>query len=414
MTKSKSSVGGAMEATPAATISVSSGVTSSGTSTSVMAPPVSTTSARKDATSKNSSIPTSASITDPSAKATVEDLTQSVNETMSAIKKTSTSVKDNKPAPSSANTEAAPINSSSTTPASTTAPTAKMFAKGTTVAVQDVVPAIKETSTSTSDQKSAAKQDTSPSPEVSLVKPKVVEKVFDLPVVSDTYDSLVKLSSPLSPYVEKIGTLASPVVDQALEFRARIEDKVPEGIQTGYTTTLNKVVTAAVSLDATLCLGVDTLVEKVPALKLATPTLYNSTRESVGSYATLVATYVASFTIAQVFLKAADLGLETTEGLLKLTANEKVDPILRGMRRVRSEASSLRKEGIVSNGTVKAKTLEEATLIGAMLEIFGLGFFFNQPGNRRNGAEEASLPEDEDAIDVVAMLPSKTRSGLLL
>jgi len=279
MTKSKSSVSSAMEATPAATISVSSGVTSSGTSTSVMAPPVSTTSARKDASSKNSSIPTSASITDPSAKATVEDLTQSVYETMSAIKKTST-VKDNKPAPSSASTKAAPINSVSTTPASTTAPTAKMFAKGTTVAVQDVVPAIKETSTSTSDQKSAAKQDTSPSPEVSqgFVKPKVVEKVFDLPVVSDTYDSLVKLSSPLSPYVEKIGTLASPVVDQALEFRARIEDKVPESIQTGYTTTLNKVVTAAISLDATLCSGVDTLVKKVPALKQATPILYNSTR----------------------------------------------------------------------------------------------------------------------------------------
>ena len=33
---------------------------------------------------------------------------------------------------------------------------------------------------------------------------------------------------------------------------------------------------------------------------------------------------MASFTIAQVFLKAADLGLETTDGLLKLTANEKV------------------------------------------------------------------------------------------
>jgi len=123
---------------------------------------------------------------------------------------------------------------------------------------------------------------------------------------------------------------------------------------------------------------------------------------------------VASFTIAQVFLKAADLGLENTEGLLKLIANEKVDPILRGLRRVRSEASSLRKEGIVLNGTVKAKTLEEATLIGAMLEIFGLSSFFNQPGNSRDGAEEASLPGDEDAIDIVAMLPSKTRSGLVL
>merc|ERR1719315_802929 len=188
--------------------------------------------------------------------------------------------------------------------------------------------------------------------------------------------------------------MASPVVEQALDLTAGIEGQLPEIIQTGYTTALNKAITAAASLDANLCSGVDTLVEKVPALKQATPMLYNSTRESVSSYATLVATYMASFTIAQVFLKAADLGLETTDGLLKLTANEKVDPILRGVRRVRSEATSLRKEGIVLNGTDKAKTLEEATLIGAMLEIIGLGSFFNQPGNSRDGAG------DEDAIDI--------------
>ena len=47
-------------------------------------------------------------------------------------------------------------------------------------------------------------------------------------------------------------------------------------------------------------------------------------RESISSYATLVATYVASFTIAQVALKAADIGLETSDGLLKWTGNEKV------------------------------------------------------------------------------------------
>ena len=73
------------------------------------------------------------------------------------------------------------------------------------------------------------------------MKPKVVEKVFDLPVVSDTYDSLVKLSSPLSPYVEKISTMASPVVHQALDLKAGVEGKIPEVVQTGYTTALNKV-----------------------------------------------------------------------------------------------------------------------------------------------------------------------------
>jgi len=325
-----------------------------------------------------------------------------------ATKESSTSAKDKKPAPpTSVNTDAALGNSSSTAPISATPSTAKMLAKDTTV--KGAVPDIEDTASSVTDKKSASSREVSAEVIQNYVKPKVVEKVFDLPVVSDTYDSLVKLSSPLSPYVEKIGTLASPMVDQALDLRARIEDKVPEGVQTGYTTTLNKVVTAAVSLDATLCSGVDTLVEKVPVLKQATPILFNSTRESVSSYATLVATYMASFTIAQVFLKAADLGLETTDGLLKLTVNEKVDPILRGLRRVRTEATSLRKEGIGLNGTDKAKTLEEATLIGALLEIFGLGSFFNQPGN--SSTDGAG---DEDAIDIVAMLPSKTRSGLVL
>merc|ERR1719441_21537 len=127
--------------------------------------------------------------------------------------------KDKKPASptSSASTDTSLANPSSTAPISTTPPTAK-----------DAVPNTKETS-------SLVKSSQEASPEViqHYVKPKVVEKVFDLPVVSDTYDSLVKLSSPLSPYVEKIGTMASPVVDQALDIRARIEENVPESIQNG-------------------------------------------------------------------------------------------------------------------------------------------------------------------------------------
>jgi len=288
-----------------------------------------------------------------------------------------------------------------------------MLAKDTTIIAKDVVPDIKETSSSVTDKKSASSQEASAEVIQNYVKPKVVEKVLDLPVVSDTFDSLVKLSLPLSPYVEKIGMVASPVLDQALDFKAGIEGKIPEVVLTSYTTALNKAVTAAASLDATLCSGVDTLVEKVPALKQSTPVFYKSTRENLGSYATLVATYVASFTIAQVFLKAADLGLETTDGLLKLTANEKVDPVLMGLRRVREEATSLRKEGIVLNGTTKAKTLEEASLIGAMLEIFGLGSFFNQQADGRDGAVDEGLPED-NASDNEATAPSKTRSELIL
>ena len=73
------------------------------------------------------------------------------------------------------------------------------------------------------------------------IKSKTVVKAFDLPVVSDTYNSLVKFASPLSPIVEKIGSMASPAMDQVLGLRAGIEAKVPEVISTGLNNVLAQV-----------------------------------------------------------------------------------------------------------------------------------------------------------------------------
>merc|ERR1712114_25458 len=188
------------------------------------------------------------------------------------------------------------------------------------------------------------------------VKLKVVDKVFTLPLVNDSYDSLARLSTPLQPYMKKAGLFASPV---SCNFMSGIERMTPEVIQTGYNSAKGQVVAAAASVDASLCSGVESLVEKIPVLKQATPALYNSAKESVGSFVTLAATYVASFTLAHVFLKASDVGLETADGMLKWTSNEKVEPIMMGLRRVRSDVSTVRKEGVVRNGTEKAKVLEE-------------------------------------------------------
>jgi len=247
-----------------------------------------------------------------------------------------------------------------------------------------------------------------PSLDLASIKSKTVVKAFDLPVVSDTYNSLVKLSSPLSPIVEKIGSIASPAMDQVHGLRADIEAKVPDVVSTGLNSALAQATSAAVSLDVKLSSGVDNLVEKMPALKEATPALYDSTRESVKSYATFAATYLASFTLAHVFLKATDLSLETTDGLLKWSAYEKVDPVIVGLRRLRSDAEHLRKQGVGLNGTEKAKVLEEATLVGALVEIFGLASFFSKAGN----IDEALASEVEgDAIDVANLTPTKTRSG---
>merc|ERR1711972_179355 len=113
-------------------------------------------------------------------------------------------------------------------------------------------------------------------------------------------------------------------------------------------------------------------------------------------------------TLAHVFLKATDLSLEITDGLLIWSANEKVDPILVGLRRLRSDAEHLRRQGVGLNGTEKAKVLEEATLIDALVEIFGLASFFNKAWN----VDEALASEvDDDAIDAANLTPTKTRSG---
>merc|ERR1719357_2467260 len=124
------------------------------------------------------------------------------------------------------------------------------------------------------------------------VKSKTVVKAFDLPVISDTYNSLVKFTSPLSPVIEKIGSMTSPAVDKVLGLKAGIGAKVPDAVSTGFNSAFAQVTSAAVSLDAKLSSGIDNLVEKMPALKQATPALYDSTRESVKSYAAFAATYL--------------------------------------------------------------------------------------------------------------------------
>ena len=112
-----------------------------------------------------------------------------------------------------------------------------------------------------------------------------------------------------------------------------------------------QVAACCAAADVTLCSGLEQLVAAVPALKEATPALYASTLAAATAHATLLATYLASFTLAQVVLKASDAGLETTDALLKLVPGEKVVPIMEGIKRVRAEAAVVRKEGARKNGT---------------------------------------------------------------
>merc|ERR1711936_46831 len=252
--------------------------------------------------------------------------------------------------------------------------------------------AAKETTAKAADQDVAKEGDCNGS---EFVKPKVVEKVFHLPLVTDTYDALAKLSTPLQPYVEKAGSIASPVVDCAFTIKDDIEGKMPEVVQSGLSSAKGQVVAAAASVDASLCSGFDSLVDKVPALKETTPALINSTKEGASTYATQAATYVASFNLAHLLLKESDLCMETADSVLKWTCNEKVEPVMMGLRKVRSEVTTVRKEGVILNGTEKAKVLEDSSLIWAMVEMAGLASYFSHFVSK---GEENAVIVAKDAV----------------
>ena len=96
-----------------------------------------------------------------------------------------------------------------------------------------------KTTDSSSDAFSAAAA--APSSAMASIKSTTVVKAFDLPVVSDTYNTLAKLASPMSPLVVKIGSLTSPAMDQVLGLKAGIEAKVPDVVSTGINSALAQV-----------------------------------------------------------------------------------------------------------------------------------------------------------------------------
>ena len=65
------------------------------------------------------------------------------------------------------------------------------------------------------------------------------------------------------------------------------------------------------------------------------PKIVSNTKlmEAAVTYATQFSTYVASFTLAQVALKASDLGLETADSMLKLANCENCVPVVEACRR---------------------------------------------------------------------------------
>jgi len=217
---------------------------------------------------------------------------------------------------------------------------------------------------------------------------KIVNKVFELPIINDVYSEAQKLSSyipmestmsQLSPMVENVTTTIKTSAEENL--LPRIPGDLAETIQKNVNVVLEQVNSMVGNLDNLACNGMDQLTEKVPTLKEATPMFVESTKTSFVNCLTLVAEYLASFPVGQLALKVTDLELDTVDVVLKdVLGNSEKNIIVSGVETIKKEATKIRKAGVKMAGSEKAQIIEEASLLGALAEVSGINFLLSLLG----------------------------------
>jgi len=225
----------------------------------------------------------------------------------------------------------------------------------------------------------------------------IVEKALALPLVNATYDSLASLSSPLQPFAEKGAAMMSSMGESFDAIKAGVQDKVPESVSAKVTEAKGQVSAAVSSVDSSLCSGLDKLVDKLPALKQETPELFNATKSSVGSYAFMASTYVASFTVVSYALKFTEFGIVGADRILKMIPGEKKDPLLSGLLWVRDEAAVVRQEGAKRNGSERVLALDNASLLQVLAGLLNCTYLLNLFGipTAAVGADKPVKPAPE-------------------
>merc|ERR1719435_616389 len=204
---------------------------------------------------------------------------------------------------------------------------------------------------------------------------------MSLPLVSSAYSEVTRVTSP---YMESTMTKVSPVVEMVSPMvdsvKTRVEEQLMTHIPTGVSETVqtvqakavDQVIAAVEKVDHYACGGIDQLTEKVPQLKDATPKLIEETKSSVTSYVTGWTDSFASFSLSQVALKVVDSSLDLVDGALNKVGSEETGTMRSRVRMVHSTANTIRLDAVKKTGSEKAKMIEEASIIGALIEVSGL------------------------------------------
>merc|ERR1712071_374053 len=178
-------------------------------------------------------------------------------------------------------------------------------------------------------------------------------------------------------YLDSASSKLSPVLDSGYSsLKTGMEKRLPEGVNDTITHVKVQASSLTSRLDSSLLSYLELLLTKLPVLKEPTLAIMTSATEQANT----AVTFVASFPLTQLVIKASVLGLETADSLLKLVGREEIKPVQEGLRKIQAGVTRIGKEGVVRNGSEKVQSLKDASLLETAATVLGLDYVFSLLG----------------------------------
>ena len=196
---------------------------------------------------------------------------------------------------------------------------------------------------------------------------------MEVPIVQTTYSSIVTIAAPLSLYLEvPVASLTTGCATLKSKAEVSVLPHVPTVVNSCCSRALGTATNILNTLDS---MAVDRLVrilDAAPVLRKQLPELFEETKNSAGTKVFQMTAFIASFTLSQVALKVADSSLATTDFAARVVGIDEMNMLVRGLRKTRSTATEVRREGARINGNPKFARIDDASLVGTIAELSGL------------------------------------------
>merc|ERR1711972_820666 len=115
--------------------------------------------------------------------------------------------------------------------------------------------------------------------------------------------------------------------------------------------------------------------------------LVQTTKDAIVTQTDNLVLYYSSFSLVLFALKVVDSSLSILEQTLERARVSEDNKVASGIRMVHGYANTKRIQGITKSGSEKARRIEDASILGAFLEVLGLGNLL--------GTESKTMYEDE-------------------